>query len=45
MGGMPTQITVAPPLWANFMKSATRCAYITFHWGELKGTSGGPGKS
>ena len=35
MGGMPTQITVAPPLSASAMNWATRCAYIGFHWGEV----------
>ena len=42
---MPTQITVAPPLPASAMNWATRCAYVGFHWGEVKGTSGGPRKS
>ena len=34
-----------PPALGQLMKSATRCAYMTFHCGEVYGTSGGPGKS
>ncbi len=45
MGGMPTQITAAPPLPASFMNCATRCAYSVFHCGDVYGTSGGPMKS
>ena len=35
IGGMPTQITVAPSLWARCMKAATRAAYMTFHCGDV----------
>ena len=35
MGGMPTQITWAPPLSASCMNEDTRWEYIGFHWGDV----------